>query len=214
MQKITSSLNNQQGSVIVIAVIILVLLTIIGIAATNTSTTEVQISTNAVLHNVALYTADSGIEAGRAALNIIKIADASNLDNLLFNFYAADEDKVSILVGGVACVPNPCWTLDDIIDQVEPGGRTVGPATYTLTVEDNNDLDGDVGDPDGNNHEVDSDDTVLLTSTLVSPYRNATATISTTVRGGGEAYAQEHYNASSSGEAGAESETASTNVRW
>ncbi len=58
MQKITSILNNQQGSVIVIAVIILALLTIIGIAATKTSTTEMQISTNAVLHNVALYTAD------------------------------------------------------------------------------------------------------------------------------------------------------------
>jgi len=61
---------------------------------------------------------------------------------------------------------------------------------------------------------VDSDDTVFLTSTLVEPYRNATATINTSVRGGGEAYAQEHYNAGSSGEAAAESETASTNVRW
>ena len=206
MQKITSILNNQQGSVIIIAVIILALLTIIGIAAINTSTTEVQISTNALLHNVALYTADSGIEAGRAALNNIKIADAGNWDNLLFNIDAADDDKVSILVNGVACAPDPCWTLDDIIDEVEPGGRTVGPATYTLTVVDNNDLDG--------NDEVDSDNTVFLTSELVSPYRNATATISTTVRGKGDAYPQELYNARNSGEAGAESETASTNMRW
>lgn len=206
MQKITSIINNQQGSVIIVAVIILVLLTVIGIAATNTSTTEVQISTNAMLHNIAFYTADSGIEAGRATLNNIKIEDAGNWDKLLFNIDAADEDKESILVNGVACNPDPCWTLDDIIDEIEPGGRTVGPATYTLTVVDNNDLDG--------NDEVDSDDTVFLTSTLVSPYRNATATIRTSVRGGGEAYAQEHYNASSSGEAGAESDTASANVRW
>jgi len=84
--------------------------------------------------------------------------------------------------------------------------RTVGPATFTLAIEDNDDLDG--------NDEVDSDDTIFLTSTLELPYRNATATISTTVHGGGEAYAQEHYNAGSSGEAAAESETASTNVRW
>jgi len=206
MQKTAATINNQQGSVIVIAMIILVLLTIIGITATTTSTTEVQIATNAVLHNIAFYTADSGIEAGRAALNSIKIEDVGNWDNLLFNRNAADEDKVSIKIGGVDCTPDPCWTLDDVIDQIEPGGRTVGPATFTLTVEDNDDLDG--------NDEVDSDDTVFLTSTLVTPYRNATATIKTTVRGGGEAYAQEHYNAGSSGEAALESEAASANVRW
>jgi len=206
MQKTASTINNQQGSVIVIAMIILVLLTIIGITATTTSTTEVQISTNAVLHNIAFYTADSGIEAGRAALNSIKIEDAGNWDNLLFNRNAADDDKVSIKVGGLDCTPDPCWTLDDIIDQIEPGGRTVGPATFTLTLEDNDDLDGD--------DEVDSDDTVFLTSTLAAPYRNATATIKTTVRGGGEAYAQEHYNAGSSGEAALESEAATANVRW
>jgi len=206
MQKISSIINNRQGSVIVIAMIIMVLLTILGITATTTSTTEVQISTNAMLHNIAFYTADSGIAAGRGVLNNIKIEDAGNWDNLLFNNNAADEDKVSIQVGGVACTPDPCWTLDDIIDQIEPGGRTVGPATYTLTVWDNDDLDGD--------DEVDSDDTVFLRSILVAPYRNATATISTTVHGGGEAYAQEHYNAGSSGEAAVESEAASANLRW
>jgi hypothetical protein len=206
MQKITSILNNQQGSVIVIAVIILVLLTVIGISATNTSTTEMQISTNAVLHNVALYTADSGIEAGRAALNTLKSDDVGSWDNLLFNLDAADDDKVSILVNDVACSPDPCWTLDDVIDEIEAGGRTVGPATFTLTIADNEDLDG--------SDAVDSDDTVLLTSTLVSPYRNATATISTTVRGGESVYAQEHYNSGNSSVAGLETETASGTERW
>jgi hypothetical protein len=206
MRKITSIINNQQGSLIVMAMIVLVLLTVIGISASTTSTTEVQISTNAVLHNIAFYTAESGIEAGRAALNTIKIEDVGSWDKLLFNKDAADEDKVSIQIGGVDCDPDPCWTLDDIIDEMEPGGRTVGPATFTLTIEDNNDLD--------DNPEVDSDDTVFLNSTLVSPYRNATATINTSVHGGGEAYAQEHYNAGSSGEAALESEAASANVRW
>jgi len=186
------------------AVIILALLTVIGISATNTSTTEVQVSTNAVLHNIAFYTADSGIEAGRAALNNLKIADAGSWDNLLFNLDAADEDKKSIKLNGSDCVPKPCWTLNNILDAGL--GRTVGPATSTLEIEDNIDLHG--------NDEVDSDDTIFLTSTLLSPYRNATATIRTTVRGGGEAYAQEHYNAGSSGEAAVESETASANVRW
>ena len=204
MQKITSIINNQQGSVIIMAVIILVLLSIIGIAATNTSTTEMKITTNTLLHNVAFYTADSGIAAGRAALNNLKIADAGSWDQLLFNLNAADDDKKSIKWNGFDCAPNLCWTINDIMDAA--GGRTVGPAAFTLAIEDNNDLDGD--------DEVDSDDTIFLTSTLVSPYRNATATIRTSVRGGGEAYAQEHYNAGSSGEAAAESETASANVRW
>ena len=73
MQKITSITNNQQGSVIIMAIIILAMLSIIGIAATSTSTTEVQVSTNAMLHNIAFYTVDSGIEAGRAALNNLKL---------------------------------------------------------------------------------------------------------------------------------------------
>ena len=199
MQKLTSIINNQQGSIIIIAVVILVLLTIIGISATNTSTTEVQTSTNALLHNLAFYTAESGIATGRAALNNLKINDAGSWDKLLFNLDAADEDRRIVSWNGV-----DCFTLNDVIDA--DGGRTVGPASFTLAIEDNADLDG--------NDEVDSDDTIILTSSLAAPYRNATAAIRTTVRGGGEAYAQEHYNAGSSGEAATESETASANLRW
>ena len=189
MLKIASTLKNQQGSVIVIATIVLALLAIIGISATNMSSNEVQVSTNAMLHNIAFYAADSGIEAGRGALNTIKIADAASWENLLqVNEFTWNGEQVD--------------TLDEVLDA--EGGRTVGQTTFTLTVADNNDLDG--------NDQIDTDDTVLLTSTAT--YRNATVTIETIVRGGGEAYAQEHYNAGSSGEAKAESETASADVRW
>ena len=199
MQKITSITNNQQGSVIIMAVIVLAMLSIIGIAATSTSTTEVQVSTNAMLHNIAFYTADSGIEAGRAALNNLKMADAGSWDLLLRNMATDPPGTEVITWNGVDCT-----TLNEVIDA--DGGRAVGPAAFSLTIEDNNDLD--------KNTEVDSDDTIFLTSTLVAPYRNATATIRTSVQGGGEAYAQEHYNAGSSGEAKSESETAAANVRW
>lgn len=200
MQKITSIINNRQGSVMVVAMIILVLLTMIGVAATNTSTTELQISTNAMLHNIAFYTADSGIEAGRAALNNIKIADAGNWDNLLFN----TTDPPPAVPRVIEWNGTDCTTLNDIIDA--DGGRSVGPATFTLAIEDNTDLDDDP--------LVDSDDTIILTSSLTAPYRNATASIRTTVQGGGLAYAQEHYDSGSSGETESESETASANVRW
>jgi hypothetical protein len=60
MNKLISPLNNENGSVIVVAVILLVLLTLIGIAGTNTSTTEVQIATNNQNYQVEFYLADSG----------------------------------------------------------------------------------------------------------------------------------------------------------
>jgi len=210
MQKITFIIKSQQGSMIVMAMIVLVLLTVIGISASTTSTTEVQISTNAVLHNIAFYTADSGIEVGRAVLNNIKMADGGSWDLLLAaeNLCSAcrvanglDNCTDCYEITETTCAD--CYALDNLIGDA---GRRVGPAVFTLFIQDNDDLDG--------NNLVDSDDTVLMTATLVSPYRNATATISTTVRGGGEAYAQEHYNAGSSGEAFLESETASNNVRW
>ena len=189
MLKITSLLKNEQGSVIVIAIIILALLTIIGISATNMSSTEVKVSTNAMLHNIAFYAADSGIEAGRGALNTIKIADAASWENLLqVNEFTWNGEQVD--------------TLDEVLDA--EGGRTVGQTTFTLTVADNNDLDG--------NDQIDTDDTVLLTSTAT--YSNATVTIETIVRGGGEAYAQEHYNAGSSGDALSESVAVTANKRW
>lgn len=60
MSKIASHLNNENGSVIVVALIILTLLTILGIASTNTSTLEVRIATNSQDHQLDFYVADSG----------------------------------------------------------------------------------------------------------------------------------------------------------
>jgi len=199
MQKITSITNNQQGSVIIIAVIILAMLSVIGIAATNTSTTEMKITTNGLLYNMAFYTADSGIAAGRAALNNLKQADRGSWDVLLFNLDAADEDKQIISWNGADCT-----SLNDIIDA--DGGRKVGQATFTLTIKDNIDRD--------NSPEVDSDDTVFLTSTV--SYLGSNVTIETIVQGGAGRgpYAQEHYGAGSSGEASSESGVPESVQRW
>jgi Tfp pilus assembly protein PilX len=198
--KAGSIINNQRGSVITMALIFLALLTIMGIATTNSSTTEVKVSTNAVLHNVAFYAADSGIAAGRAALNAVKRANAGNWDLLLRNrtVNPAHAQEVITWKG------TDCTTLDEIISA--DGGRTVGPATFTLQLEDNDDLDG--------RPEVDSDNTVILTATLESPYRNSTATIRATVRGTGDAFSQEHYDAASSGNASTETAAAATVQRY
>lgn len=56
----TAILKKDEGSVIVAAMLILVLLTIIGIAATSTSRTELNIASNTQLHKMAFFTAESG----------------------------------------------------------------------------------------------------------------------------------------------------------
>ena len=200
MQKTIFIMNNQQGSVIVIAMVVLVLLTILGITATTTSTTEVQIASNAVLHNIAFYTTESGIEAGRTVLGNLKQADGSSWDKLLYNSNEPPPDPLEKIKWN----GTDCYTLNDILDA--DGGRVVGPATFSLQIEDNDDLDG--------NPLVDTGDTIILTSTLESPYRNATATITATVKGGGIAFSQEHYNEGSTGEATDESDAITLGVRW
>jgi hypothetical protein len=57
-------LGNERGSALVFAVLILLLLTVIGIAATNTSTIETLISGNDRVHKMAFHEADGGTEIG------------------------------------------------------------------------------------------------------------------------------------------------------
>ena len=54
-------LRNEKGSTLIVALMILVLLTLIGIAATNTSTTEIQIAGNDKAYKQAFYNADGGV---------------------------------------------------------------------------------------------------------------------------------------------------------
>lgn len=56
--------SNEKGSTLIISVLILLLLTVIGIAATNTSTIEILISGNDKWHKMAFHQADGGTEVG------------------------------------------------------------------------------------------------------------------------------------------------------
>jgi len=57
-------LDNERGSLVVIAVVILMLLTLIGISITTTTSTELQIAGNEKLQKTAFYEADGGTEVG------------------------------------------------------------------------------------------------------------------------------------------------------
>ena len=61
-------INNEKGSLMVIAIIILMLLTLIGIAITTTASLEMQIASNDRLHKMAFYAADGGIDIGAELL--------------------------------------------------------------------------------------------------------------------------------------------------
>jgi hypothetical protein len=60
--KPVSAIDNQKGSVLVVALLILVVLTLIGISATTTTTFELQIATNDKLFKRAFYAADGATE--------------------------------------------------------------------------------------------------------------------------------------------------------
>ena len=202
-------LTNDRGSVLIIALLVLVLLTIIGISATTTTTTDIQIAGNEKVHSMTFYAADAGIEVGRALLNDLKTADSGNWDNLLdanqCNWVDADGNGVSatsVATGN----PDGDMLINSLVLAVGVGTLQVGPASYDLWVRDNDDLDGDA--------TVDTDNIIILRST--GSYQNATVQIETQVRysGGGDQYAQEHYDTDSSGVAARESGTVADAQRW
>lgn len=55
---------DEQGFVLIVALLFLLILSIIGIIATNTSITEIQIAGNAKVHNQTFSQSDGGTEAG------------------------------------------------------------------------------------------------------------------------------------------------------
>ncbi len=189
-------LTNDRGSVLIIALLVLVLLTIIGISATTTTTTDIQIASNEKVHSMAFYAADAGIEVGRALLNDLKTADSGNWDNLLAGG--------TQLVGQDAGVE----TLNGMIADNTVG---VSRVSFNLQVRDNDDLD--------DNLTVDTDNVIFLISQgeyRLTATNVAQVQIETQVRysGGGDQYAQEHYDTDSSGVAARESGTVADEQRW
>ncbi len=62
MLKKETVVNNENGFVLVASLLILLILLIIGVAATNTSTIELQIAANEKIHQQTFYQADGGAE--------------------------------------------------------------------------------------------------------------------------------------------------------
>lgn len=112
--------KGQKGFALPLALLILFILTVTGMFFLYTTQVEIQIAGSERKYKIAFYAAESGIEAGRAALNALKTADSGNWDKLL----------------------NGTQDLNTYLDGLN--GRNVGNASFSLQVADNDDLDGDL----------------------------------------------------------------------
>jgi hypothetical protein len=64
MEEMSLILKHEDGSVVIAALLILLVVTFLGVAATNTTNIELQISHNDRLHKLAFCAADNGTELG------------------------------------------------------------------------------------------------------------------------------------------------------
>jgi hypothetical protein len=97
--------NNEKGSTLIISVLILLLLTVIGIAATNTSTIEVLISGNDKWHKMAFHQADGGTEVGIELLEQnIKLAGFDSTD--LANLGDINATNTKLYLNGIPSMPS------------------------------------------------------------------------------------------------------------
>lgn len=76
-------MRGEKGAVLVISIILLALLTFLGIAALNTTTTEIQVSGNDKVYKQAFYNADAGVSyAVQRGLALFPAAAPGTLTNL------------------------------------------------------------------------------------------------------------------------------------
>jgi Tfp pilus assembly protein PilX len=138
MNKTMRTLKDQRGFAIFGAILVLALVTIIGIAAISTSTSERRTATNFMLYERVFYSAEAGLEHVKEAFK-----------NTL-------RTPAQLSVMAVTGRPNWNFALVGATDTTYAGGatwisnQTIDVNTYTITVWDNDDGDGDpISDSDG-----------------------------------------------------------------
>ena len=93
MKIFSNQLNNEEGTILVVALLILVLLTIIGIAATTTTDIETQIAGNERNQKIAFYAA----EAARDYVpRSTKLYGGDNLDGTVLHYYPNNSDPYDV----------------------------------------------------------------------------------------------------------------------
>lgn len=181
MKNKVQTLADQRGFAIFGAVLVLALVTIIGIAAISTSTSERRTATNFMLYERVFYTAEAGLEHVKEAFkNTLRM-------------------PANISVMAVTGRPDWSFALNGATDTSFSGGVTwiSGQAldvnTYTITVWDNDDGDGDPAH--------DADGMIFIRSDAVGP-QNSSCSVETLVTATATSDPIHGYNAQEGGGSG------------
>jgi len=130
----TRIIENESGSVLVIALIMLVLLTVLGITATSTSNIELQIAGNEREFKRAFFVANAGVEHARAtlasALTTSRAIQISQGSSSLDWGFALD----GTVTGQAATATQPVVTWLDNVSFSEPA---LSGYSYTITIWNN-----------------------------------------------------------------------------
>jgi len=187
--------KNERGSTIVAALMILTLLTIIGIAAINSSMTERATSTNYLLYERVFFSAETGLEHAKAALQ-------NQMSTQLPLVGAGIDPKFTFaLTGATDSFPtNPDWKK--LLDEPEPtiagykkyfgSAITNSPLEgyqYTIYIWDNRDEA-----PAADVPAVDKDGTIFMLARASGP-RNSKSCIFTTLVAAADTNPLSGYNA-------------------
>jgi hypothetical protein len=175
------TLTDQRGFAIFGAILVLALVTIIGIAAISTSTSERRTATNFMLYERVFYSAEAGLEHVKEAFkntlrtpaNIAVMAVTGRPD---WSFALNGATAINY-AGGVRFISN----------------QRIDTNTYTITVWDNDDGDG--------NPAHDSDGMIFIRSDAVGP-QNSSCSIETLVTATATSDPIHGYNAQEGGGSG------------
>lgn len=86
-------LGNEEGSAIIIAVVLLLVVTVMGIAAINTSTTEIKIYHNEIIYQRNFYQAESAAIEAAKRIEVEKDTNQLRPDSTTYN-WVKDKDEV------------------------------------------------------------------------------------------------------------------------
>lgn len=130
-------LQNQKGTVLITAVLFLVLLALLGVIATNVTSSGISRTGNYVDSRVAFSISEAGVEHAKS---LVKVQDFDDILN------GADDDKATTADNGVLPAIGGTVTIDG-----DPYAQTAfNNGTYSVRIIDNDDGDGDLyADNDG-----------------------------------------------------------------
>jgi len=193
MHKIKYLLNNENGSIIVVAIMILALLTVLGLSAINTSTTEQHLAVNTLLYEKAFYAAEAGFEHAKGILKVPFIEqNQAKMALALQPSWSFVLDASGVIPGLAAAVDSDGDLVGDFEGGVVLVQSDLEGVLYTVTVWNNDDGGGPMSDTDGR----------IFVRTSADGPRGATCAIESLIEGGSDSGAIDGYKAQAGAGAG------------